>query len=181
MPQESLRKATIADAMVLIIGAGFALASWRYIMWMPVWSGFPDSLQWYHFQALGTVAFLTPLSLTLLVIALRPPRPRLRRVISEPAAIVGLSAFFVLVINTALLLTIMVLVGWPLATFTGGKVLYYCRLLAEQTGMAVGAAWFIQAVSGRCRRSKSWVDISGWVLGACWIMLAVASAVFTLL
>jgi len=181
MPQMPLRKAAIADAMVLIIGAGLALASWRYIVWMPVWNGVPDSLQWYHFQALATVAFLTPLSLTVLVIALRPPRPRLRRVVSKPAGIVGLSALFVLVINTALLLTIMVLVGWPLATFTGGKVLYYCRLLAEQTGMAVGVEWLILAVSGRCRSTKSWVDISGSVLGACWIMLAVASAVFTLL
>src|SRR5262249_20445077 len=90
MPTQPRRKATIADAMLLIIGAGFALASWRYIMWMPVWSGFPYSLQYfhfqmwmsdrigfpnslqrYHFQALGTVAFLIPLSLSLLVIALR--------------------------------------------------------------------------------------------------------------
>jgi hypothetical protein len=153
--------ATIADAMLLIIGVGLSLAAWRGIMWMPIWTGFPDSLQWYYFQALGTVAFLTPLSLTLLVIVWRQPRHRLNRVATNPAAIVGLSAVFVLVINTALLLTIMGLVGWPLATFTGGKVLYYCRLLAEQTGMAVGAGWFIQAVSGRCRRSKSWVDISG--------------------
>ena len=58
MPAQPRRKATIADAMLLIIGAGLAFASWRYIMWMPIWSGFPDSLQWYHFQALGTVAFL---------------------------------------------------------------------------------------------------------------------------
>jgi hypothetical protein len=181
MPKKPIRKATIADAMLLIIGVGLSLASWRYIMWMPVWVGFPDSLQWYHFQALGTVAFLSPLSMTLLVIALRPPRPRLRRIVSEPAAIVGLSSFFVLVINTVLVLTMMGLVGWQWTTFTGGKVLYYCRLLAEQTGMAVGTAWLIQAVSGRCGRSKSWVDICGWVLGACWIILAVASAVFTLL
>ena len=167
--------------MLLLIGAGLAFAFWRCIQRMPPWTEIRASLMWYYFQALGTVAFLTPLSLTLLVIALRQPRPRLHRVASEPAAIVGLSAAFVLVINTALLLTIMGLVGRPLVMFTGGWVLYYCRLLAEQTGMAVGAAWFIQAVSGRCRRSKSWVDVSGWVLGACWLMLAVACAGFTLL
>jgi hypothetical protein len=181
MPTQPRRKATIADAMLLIIGAGLALAFWRYIMWMPVWSGFPDSLQWYHFQALGTVAFLIPLSLSLLVIALRPSRPRLRRLVTEPAAVVGLLAFFVLVIDTALLLMIMGLVGWSMATFTGGKVIYYCRLLAEQTGMAIATAWLMQAVSSRCRRPRSWIDISARVLGACWIILAVASVTFTLL
>jgi hypothetical protein len=181
MAEKPRRRATIADAMLLIIGAGLALAFWRFIIRMPIWRGLPDSLESYYFQALGTVAFLTPLSLTLLGIALHQPRAQRRRVISEPAGIVGLSVLFVLVLNTALLLAIMVLVGWSMATFTGGKVLYYCRLLAEQTGMAVGAAWFIQAVSGRCRRARSWVDIVGLVLGACWIILAIASVVFTLL
>ena len=89
----------------------------------------------------GGVAFLAPFSLTLLAIAVRQPRTRLRRVVAEPAAIVGLASLFILVTNTALLLGVMVLVGWSLATFTGGKVLYYCRLLAEQTGMAIGSAW----------------------------------------
>jgi hypothetical protein len=152
-------------------------------LWMPIWSGrgLSDSLQWYYFQALGTVAFLVPLSLTLLIVALRPPRPRLRRFISEPSVVVGLSVLFVLAVNTALLLTIMGLAGWSVATFTGGKVFYYCRLIAEQTEMAVGSTWFIQGVSGRCRPSRSWIDISAWALGACWIILAMASVVFTLL
>jgi hypothetical protein len=181
MAEKSRRRATIADVMLLIIGAGLALAFWRFIIRMPIWRGLSASPELYYFQVVGTVAFLTPLSLTLLVIALRQPRPQRRRVVSEPAGIVGLSAFFVLVINTALLLAIMVLVGWSVATFTGGKVLYYCRLLAEQTGMAVGVAWFGQGVSGRCRRARSWVDIAGLVLGGCWIILAIASVVFTLL
>jgi hypothetical protein len=167
--------------MLLIIGLGLAFASWRYIMGMPIWRGFPDSLQWYHFQALGTVAFLTPLSLSLLVIALRPPRLRRRRLVTEPAIIVGLSAFVVLVIDTASLLMIMVLVGWSVSTFTGGKVIYYCRLLAEQTGMAIATAWLVQAVSTGCRKPRSWIDISAWVLGACWIIVAAASVIFTLL
>ena len=129
----------------------------------------------------GGVAFLAPFSLTLLAIAVRQPRTRLRRVVAEPAAIVGLSSLFILVTNTALLLGVMVLVGWSMATFTGGKVLYYCRLLAEQTGMAIGSAWLLQLLSGRRRRSAGWIDISAWVVGACWILLALASAVFTLM
>jgi hypothetical protein len=76
---------------------------------------------------------------------------------------------------------IMVLVGWSVSTFTGGKVIYYCRLLAEQTGMAIATAWLIQAISIGWRKPISWIDISAWVLGACWIIVAAASVIFTLL
>jgi hypothetical protein len=99
----------------------------------------------------------------------------------EPAAVVGLSTFVVLATNTVLLLVIMILMGWSVATFTDGKVLYYCRLLAEQTGMAIGSAWFIQALGGRCRNAAGWANRSAWLVGACWILLALASAAFTLL
>jgi hypothetical protein len=167
--------------MLLVAGAGLALVAWRGILSMPIWQGFPDSLQWYYFQALGSAAFLTPLSLTLLIIALKPPRPPLRRIASEPAAVVGFSTLFVLTLNTVLLVAIMSLVGWSLATFTGGKVFYFCRLLAEQTGMAVGSVWCVLAIGGRCRKPKSWMDFSGWGLGLCWMILAVISILFTLL
>ncbi|MDR3623216.1 MAG: hypothetical protein P4L85_27935 [Paludisphaera borealis] len=181
MPSTPRRDATIADAMVLTAGTAVAFTCWRSIIWMPVWSGLPNSPQWYYFQALGMVAFLAPLSLTLLVIALRPPRPRLGRVASTPAGVVGFSVLFVLAVDTALLVTVMGLVGFSLATFTDGKVLYFCRLLAEQTGMAIGSAWFIRVTCGRCHKPTGWVDYTGLVLGACWILLAVASIVFTLL
>jgi hypothetical protein len=174
-------KTTLLDMMLAVIGAAVAFASWRYIMSMPIWSDFPESLQWYYFQALGSVAFLAPLSLTLLAIARRQSRDRFRRVISEPSTVVGLSTLFVLATNTLLLLAIMILMGWSVATFADGKVLYYCRLLAEQTGMAIGSAWFIQALSGRFRKASGWVNVSAWVVGACWILLALASAAFTLL
>ncbi len=181
MPDQPRRKATIADAMLQIIGAGLAFSAWRGLMWMPMWHGIPDSLQLYYFQGVATVAFLIPLSLSLLASALRPPRPRLRHLASEPAVVVGLTVLFVLIINTALLMMVMGLVGWPMSFFTGGKAIYYCRLLAEQTGMAIGSAWLTQALSGRCRWPMSWIDISAWILGACWILLAIGSVVFTLL
>jgi hypothetical protein len=181
MPKKLRRSATLADVMLFVAGAGLAFFAWRGFLSMPVWRGFPDSLQWYYFQALGAVAFLAPLSLTLLAMTLRQPRPRLRRVISEPAAVVGLSVLFVLVFNTVLLLAVMGLVGFSVTEFTGGKVFYYCRLLAEQSGMAVGSVWFMQAIGGGCRKSRRWMDIPGWAIGAGWVILAVASAVFTLL
>ena len=66
MPIQPRRKATIADVMLQIIGVGLAFSAWRCLMWMPLWHGIPDSLQLYYFQGVATVAFLIPLSLSLL-------------------------------------------------------------------------------------------------------------------
>jgi hypothetical protein len=181
MPGKPRRNATIADGMLLVAGAGLAFFAWRGLLSMPIWRTLPDSLQRYYFQALGTVALLVPLSLCLLVVALRSPRPRLRRVVSEPAAVVGLSVLFVLIVDTALLLAVMGLAGGSPSTFANGKVLYYCRLLAEQAGMVVGSVWHMQAIGGRWPRSRNWMDIAGWVVGAYWIILAIISVAFTLL
>jgi hypothetical protein len=134
-----------------------------------------------HFQALGGVAFLAPLSLTLLAVALRQSGPPARGVVDGPAGILGVTVLFVLLINTLLLLTIWLLAGWSAATFTGGKVLYYCRLLAEQTGMAIGPVGIARALDCRWRRPTGWVAISAWALGGFWILLSVLSASFTLL
>jgi hypothetical protein len=182
MPDELLSKnATISDVMWLIAGTAVAFTVWRTMMAMPIWSGFPDSLQWYYFQALGTTAFLTPFSLTLLLIEFRQPRLELTHLLTKPVGLVGFSVLFILTVDTALLALFMVLVGWPMATITGGKVFYYCRLIAEQTGMAVGSGFFIQISSRRYRKPSGWLDISGTVLAVCWMVLGIVSVLFTLL
>jgi len=181
MPDPPRRNATLADAMLLVMVMGLALVAWRGFLSMAVWRGFPDSRQWYYFQSLGAVVVLTPLSLAPLALAFRHPRASLPDLVGEPAAVVGLSTLFVLAINTALLLTVIGLAGGSLETFTGGKVFYFCRSLAEQTGMAVGSGWLIQAVGRRVRKPRTWLDASGWLLGICWMILAVISVVFTLL
>jgi hypothetical protein len=94
---------------------------------------------------------------------------------------VGGTALLVLTVNTLLLVTLMLMVGWTIAVFTGGKVLYYCRLLAEQTGMAIAASCFVQALGGHLHKPKNWLDVSAWLLGSSWVLLSVLSAVFTLL
>jgi hypothetical protein len=180
MPR-SRRPATIADAMILTVGAAVSFACWRYVAWMPIWSAFRNSRRWYYLQALGTVAFLAPMSLSLLVVALRPPRPRIARVAAEPAGVVGFSTLLILAVDTAILLVLIGLVGFSSLMFTSARILFYCRLPAEQTGMTIGAAWFIRALSGRCRRPSGWIDFAAIALGACWIVLAVASIAFTLM
>ncbi|WP_165074934.1 hypothetical protein [Paludisphaera rhizosphaerae] len=181
MTEPHRRAATIVDLMILVAGAAFAFAFWRTVASMAIWRQVPDSLQRYYFQALGTVALLAPLSLTLLAIALlRAGRP-LRGVLADPAGVVGAATLLVLIADTAVLLAIWLATGWTLAQFTDGKVLYYCRLLAEQTGMAIAAAAVLRAASPRPARPLDWVDLFAWALAAAWILLALASAAFTLL
>jgi hypothetical protein len=181
MTEEKQPTTTIVNYMIVVFGAAFAFTAWRFVMSMDIWRDFPVSLQWYYFQALGGVAFLAPLSLTLLAVALRQSGPTARGVVDGPAGILGVTVLFVLLINTLLLLTIWLLAGWSAATFTGGKVLYYCRLLAEQTGMAIGSVGIARALDCRWRRPTGWVAISAWALGGSWILLSVLSASFTLL
>ena len=172
------RKATLADAMLGIAGIALAFAAWRGILLMPIWRTMPPSLEGYYFHAMALVALLTPLSLTMLIMALRQPRPPLRRVVSEPAVVVGLAVLFIFTFNTLVVGAVMGLVG-SLEIFTGGKVLYYCRMVAEQTGMAIATAWFTNALSGRFRGPVGTMDFAGGLLGLCWILLALLSMIFT--
>lgn len=184
MAESHRRAATIVDLMILVAGSAFAFAFWRAVASMAImeiWRQVPDSLQRYHFQALGTVALLAPLSLTLLAIALlRAGRP-LRGVLAEPAGVVGAVTLIVLVADTAVLMAILLATGWTLAQFTDGKGLYYCRLLADQTGTAIAAAGVLRAASPRPARPLDWVDLFAGALAAAWILLGLASAAFTLL
>src|SRR5262245_33544671 len=103
------RPMTTIDAMILVAGMATGLPAWRGVLTIPMLQdrSLRDSPQWYYFQALGTTALLMPLSLSLLVMALRKPRPLLRRMLGHPAMVVGLSALVVFAIDSALLLSIM--------------------------------------------------------------------------
>ena len=178
------RKMTTIDAMILVAGTAAALTAWRGMLAMPALQdrSLRDSPQWYYFQALGTTALLIPLSLSLLAVVLRPPRPRFRRMLDRPAVIVGLTVLVVFAIDTAILLVFMMLVGFSQFNFVGGQALYYCRMLAEQSGMCLAVAWFTRAIARRCRGPMAcgWLDRLGWAL-ACWVLLAIGSSLFTLL
>jgi hypothetical protein len=182
MNQNNGRRFGLLDVIILVAATGIGLAFWRGLQGSPVWTALPsDSLQWYWFQALGTITILVPLSLALLVLALRPPRPRLRRVARRPAPVVGLAALLVLALNVVVLLTVMGLLGRPYEDFTNGKNIYFCRLVSVQAGMAIALTWSVQALGGCYRRQANWLDVFGWVIGACWISLAVASSFWDLL
>jgi hypothetical protein len=178
------RKMTTTDAMILVACLAAGLAAWRGVLATPIMQdrSFRGSVQWFYFQALGLTALLVPLSLSLLAMALRQPRPRFRRMLDPPAVIVGLTTLVVVTTDTTTLLTVRALVGPLTFDFPGSRVFYHGRMLAEQTGMCLLAAWCPRALAGRCRgpRGCGWLDRLGWALGAWWVLFAIGSAFFTL-
>jgi hypothetical protein len=173
------------DAMILVAGTATGLAGWRAVLAMAIMqdTSFRGSLQWFYFHALGLTTLLVPLSLGLLMMALRQPHPRLSRMLDRPALVVGLTVLIVFATNTAIRLALMGFVGFSISSFFGGKIFYYFRLLAEQTGMCLLVAWVPRAIAGRCRGPVScgWLDRLGWALWSCWVLLAIGSSIFTLI
>lgn len=38
-------------------------------------------------------------------------------------------------------------------------------------GLAVGATWLVQYMSGRWRKSADWIDVMGRIVGVLWIVI----------
>jgi hypothetical protein len=41
-------------------------------------------------------------------------------------------------------------------------------------GLAVGATWLVQFLSGRWRKSADWIDVMGRIVGVLWIVIGLA-------
>ncbi len=58
----------------------------------------------------------------------------------------------------------------------GGGLVVIAASFVYPTGYAVAAVWLVQAVSGRWRPEKSWIDRLGRLLGMVWIVVMVLTA-----
>ncbi|MDG3006310.1 hypothetical protein [Paludisphaera mucosa] len=171
MPAQSGRRTSIAEFMMLTGGIGSSLGCWLYFF-RSIKPRFADEWPpWIAYQAMGATYLLLPLSLTLLACSMKRSR---RRMSSHPAAALGLTAFFVGAVNG--LLVVMRLPYANLAQPYEIEVLVqgYSAWVAQQTAMAASTNAFIQAVSGRLRRPRAWLDVSVWALGVCWVVVALA-------
>ncbi len=125
-------------------------------------------------QAAPVVAVL---SLSLIVIRFRRPRPRFRRLIRQPGLVAGLAMLAVLGINALLGSVQILLAATDQSKMTDPKFYANFSFLACQmlrpgmVGMAVLAAWLVLKVSGRWRREPGWVDSAGLALGWVWVGL----------
>lgn len=125
-----------------------------------------------------TFCWLIPCSWFFLIIRLRQPRPRLRRLFQQPgmAAITSTTCFTAIagsmyaimhVIGKYVLVDSSYLISVLSSYHLTGNQLE--KLVADGGIMAL-SAWIILALIGRCRPEPGWIDPIGRVLGACWIV-----------
>jgi hypothetical protein len=168
-PRPRERRFTIADGMILVaaMAAGLALARAGPMEWM-AWTGsgwFGKARRLLHGSA---TLFAAMMSLGLIIVRLRRPRPRLVRVMRQPGMVASCAAAVALAV-TAL--------GWTSydVIHTGGwsardSIARYCRIHGAKFGPAVGAAWLGLWFAGRWRPERGWIDRAGRALGVFWLV-----------
>jgi hypothetical protein len=164
-PAESTpcRRFNLGDGMILIaaICVGLALGKEAFVQSYPRFE-LPRNLQLsYQIQgALNAAVYLVEaLSVAVLFLRLKSPRPSLLRVVRQPGfflcgTAVGWHVFW---------LTLALSHGWK-------DVLSSLAFLIQiGTGTLVATMWGIIWVSGWFRRERGWIDSLGIALGLCWI------------
>jgi len=175
------RRYGLLDLMIVIAGAAlgcaltiqyrafFADAMGRHEMGYP-----PD---WTLLAAPD--GFLQALSVSFLVVALRRPRPPLRRALRAP----GTQACFVGVVVTAL--QVLVCASVSAYRLNGAPpwapAAVFLIFLAVGTGPAVLLVWLVAWLTRTCRPEPTWVDRVGRLVGAGWVVAGVCVQVMIVL
>ena len=175
----SCRNFSMSDAVVLVAAIALALVAMRSEYLWPDFSGMPTTCSdWLHrvhyFTFLMTPGFAC-LSLAVLVLRLRRPRPILRRLARQPGFVACTATAIVLGIRMANLASVggVLRLDLPGHSFWGHILEDGMRdsmeSIPSDVGCAVAVAWTIQGLGGRWRPEPSWIDRTGRVLGAFWI------------
>jgi hypothetical protein len=176
------RKFTLVDAMVLIAANGIALVPIRLFLWAN-WH-FPEewSVPEIWRAGLEINVSLVPLALALSValwlLAMKKPRPGVRRLYRKP----GMAACTV-----ALVYAVLSAVGYAVflrfsyaldrAVFDdANSAMLWIRIGMQPiflVGGAVASVWIVMWLGGTWRAEGSWIDRVGIALGIYWITLSV--------
>lgn len=169
MPASIGRKVSLSDALVLLAVPAVWLATRRHLALRQMGMRFWYLDNYYLVPPLidDVGLFLTILAFVLILLRLRPPRPRRRRLWRQPGLAACAAVMFgvtVKAISTAVSsyanlpawendFRVNVLWGpWP------------------YTGPAVAGAWLALLVTGLWRAERSLVDRLGRIVGVCWLL-----------
>jgi hypothetical protein len=188
IPTRLPRHPTLADAMILVAALAGALAATRLATADLAWVLFQQPFFAVYLGTALVLPVLACLSLALLVIGLRPPRPRLRRLVLRPGMAACLASCLVLAVIAAWA-GLWALAGrpplgssWTLYSQSGSGVSSRSVVLAaawmpsfltrfaDRPGYAVAGAWLILVCAGRWRPDPNWIDRAGRLLGLGWIL-----------
>ncbi len=167
MPIALERNPTLADAMILVAATATAMASIQGLeVWEYDWRRIRDVdlVVNLAFTLFGLV--LTSLTVSVLAIRLRRPRPPLRRLGRQP----GFGACLAATIGLGVI-GIFLTVPGPNAYSRLPPGLRVNTVAFPCIGAAVGASWAVMAVGGRWRPCPSWIDRAGRAIGVLWIIV----------
>ena len=180
MPKPNPRPFTLADLMVLIaaIAAGFPLARW--IRTEPrKFPGFSYTSfgagNWLdHIWTLEPSCFAALLTLTLIPLRWRGPRPSAARVIRQPGAVACLAAAGAMVAGLHADLAGESIRNISYSYAPGGSPLirtniWYWASVVRPIPLVVIGAWSALALGGRWSPERSWIDRLGRALGVFWV------------
>jgi hypothetical protein len=160
-----VRKATTLDAMILVGFAAVGLAVTRVSRHF-VPGASPG------FARMITVALLAlTLTISLIPLRLRPPRPRLA------FRLPGLIACCAVALALLFILAEQAYQSFMLNPSSAGLLpgrravdLFVNIIRFDLYSFTVAGAWMALALSGRWRPEPDWLDRTGCVLGVCWIV-----------
>jgi hypothetical protein len=166
------RRFTLLDAMVLLAAAAIGLALWRHHlehMWIDVIRSWPpQNIEWYWYNSARSVNVLVPWSVALLALSLRQPRPR--RLISRASATVGIVVSAGLTMWAILFLLVVCVKGSSPVRSLGGVWFRIGLLMPTQVALSLASVWLLVGTSSDERR-LDWLEVLGWLLGGCWVLL----------
>jgi hypothetical protein len=181
---------TLLDAILLVGSAAIGMGAFQGVRrslfqgWIWILErGLPDFSTWSTVDLVVTCSDLTvflvpvvaPWTLLLIVLRLRAPRPRWRRIWGQPGMAACLAAVFGWCWS-GLALILALDVGYVARprrynSFEAWAQEYLSNQVFMYVGLAVAAAWVVQYASGRWRRSADWIDLIGRVVGVLWILV----------
>ncbi|MEW4568218.1 hypothetical protein AB1L88_10150 [Tautonia sp. JC769] len=188
MTTGNARQVQVADALILVAATAIGLAWGRESLGVAI-SGEGVGLLAREFDAprpmtfaerlrqftMGAARLLACGSIAVLIVRLRPPRPRRARLISQPGTVAAaVTAAYLLVVAAGFVLAVVIRAKYKptWSDYAGQAVPPY------EIAQAIGAVWLVLAFAGRWRPERCWIDRLGIAIGLAWIGLTVGSNLF---
>jgi hypothetical protein len=155
----------ILDAMILVAATAAGLALYRAMSFPPM-NGFPKPAMIALAGVEVAVPLLVALTPAVLILRLRRPRPRWRRLARQPGLVACCVAMLILIFEILLIVPINAALFRSLPVFPSGSIFF-----RGYAGYGVAGGWAIMALGGSWHPEPRWIDRLGRALGFAWIIV----------
>jgi hypothetical protein len=169
----------LADALILIAATAIGFAWFGYFNRLNFEYDNGHLPLWFH----NVVVFvwlmralphlLAPVTFSLLILSLRRPRPRLRRLSSQPGTVAAAAVLLAVGVDlvNALFEEMFLNSKGSFDPLPRGSLLAAEYVISGgYESLSVCVAWLLLAASGRWRRGSDWTDFLGIALGVFWLV-----------